>query len=237
MSSSPFPWASQMITVTARSGWSMKAYEPLIRHRWGFYNREPAQALSKLQQLPPNTIQAILEHLYANTPVARTNLPAFKSCKIVDAIPFESTFHRDMTNLLNDEATCDFSLLARDSEERVPVHRFILCARSNFFREQFQATPAMFQFRDPNMSRVALQMFVGYLYTGRLDPTDTVAFVDLFGAGENYQLRDREEIDFLAMSGLSKYINPHVAADVRARAEQRKLPQVTSFVNEQFPST
>ena len=233
MSSSP--WASQMIQITSRSGWSTKVYEPLIRHRWAFYNRDPSQALAKLQQLPPNTIQAILEHLYANTPVARTNLPAFKACKIVDSIPFESTYHRDMTNLLQDERTCDFSLLPRDSEDRVNVHRFMLFARSGFFRQQFEQNPAMFQFRDPNMSRTALQMFAGYLYTGRLEPIDAVAFVDLFGAGENYQLRDKEEIDFLAMNALTKMLNPQNAVEVRARAEQRGIQKVIEVVNEHFP--
>jgi hypothetical protein len=91
-------------------------YEPLIQHRWAFYARDPQQALGKLQQLPPNTIQAILEHLYANTPVARTNLPAFKACKIVDSIPFESTYHRDMTSLLMDESSSDLSLGIRMKE-------------------------------------------------------------------------------------------------------------------------
>ena len=80
MSEQPsFPWASQMIEIKARNGqWSVHVYEPLIRHRWAFYARDRTQALQKLQLLPPTTIQAILEHLYANTPVARTNLPAFK---------------------------------------------------------------------------------------------------------------------------------------------------------------
>jgi len=84
---SSFPWASQMVPITSRSGWSTRVYEPLIRHRWNFYSREPAQALAKLQQLPPNTIQAILEHLYANAPVARANLSAFNARRIVDSIP------------------------------------------------------------------------------------------------------------------------------------------------------
>lgn len=230
-----FPWASQMIEVRSRSGWSTKVYEPLIRHRWAFYARDSSQALQKLQQLPPNTIQAILEHLYANTPVARTNLPAFKACKIVDSIPFESTYHRDMSALLEDESTCDFALLPRDSNDRVNVHRFMLFARSGFFRTKFQENPTLFQFQDPNMSRSALQMFAGYLYTGRLDPIDPVALVDLFGAGGNYQLRDAEEIDFLAMNALSKLLSPQNAVEIKSRAEQRNLPDVVNMVQEHFP--
>lgn len=230
-----FPWASQMIEVKSRSGWSTKVYEPLIRHRWAFYAREPQTALQKLQQLPPNTIQAILEHLYANTPVARTNLPAFKSCKVVDSIPFESTYHRDMMNLLEDESTSDFSLLPRDSEDRVNVHRFMLFARSGYFRNQFEQNPTLYQFRDPYMSRTALQMFAGYLYTGRLEPLDAVALVDLFEAGRNYQLRDQEEIDFLAMNALTKLLSPSNAVEIKAIAEQRNLTDVVNTVTEHFP--
>jgi hypothetical protein len=224
-----------MIEVKSRSGWSTKVYEPLIRHRWSFYARDPAQALAKLQILPPNTIQAILEHLYANTPVARTNLPAFKACKVVDSIPFESTFHKDMTALLTDASTSDFTLIPRDSDKGISVHRFMLFARSNFFRQQFEANPEMAQFRDPNMSGVALQMFAGYLYTGRLEPLDPAGLVDLFAAGKNYQLRDVEEIDFLAMNALTKLLSPQNAADVRARATERQLEAVVALVNQNFP--
>lgn len=236
MSQPSFPWASQMIEIKARNGqWSVHVYEPLIRHRWAFYARDRTQALQKLQLLPPTTIQAILEHLYANTPVARTNLPAFKSCKVVDSIPFESTYHRDMMQLLEDESSWDFALLPRDSEDRVNCHRFMLYARSGYFRSVFESQPTMLQFRDPNMSKTALEMFAAYLYTGRLDPSDAVALVDLFGAGRNYQLRDKEEIDFLAMSSLKKLLTPQNAAEVKARAEERNLPEVVALVQENFP--
>ncbi|EAY22433.1 hypothetical protein TVAG_379120 [Trichomonas vaginalis G3] len=237
MSEQPsFPWASQMIEIKARNGqWSVHVYEPLIKHRWQFYAREKAQALQKLQMLPHNTIQAILEHLYANTPVARTNLPAFKTCKVVDSIPFESTYHRDMMQLLDDESSWDFALIPRDSEDRVNVHRFMLYARSGFFRSQFETNSTMLQFRDPNMCKAALEMFAGYIYTGRLDPTDAVALVDLFGAGKNYQLRDPLEIDFLAMNNLQKLLTPQNAAEVKARAEERKLQEVINLVQDYYP--
>lgn len=93
----------------------------------------------------------------------------------------------------------------------------------------------MFQFQDPFMGKSALQMFAGYLYTGRLDPIDPVALVDLFQAGKNYQLRDQEEIDFLAMNALSKLLSPQNAVEIKSRAEQRNLPEVVSMVQEHFP--
>jgi hypothetical protein len=140
-----------------------------------------------------------------------------------------------MTALLNDTSTSDFTLVPRDSANGISVHRFMLFARSHFFRQQFEANPELTQFRDPNMNQIALQMFAGYLYTGRLDSLDPVGFVDLFGAGKNYQLRDIEEIDFLAMNALGKVLAPQNAAEVRARAAERGLEAVTALVNQNFP--
>jgi hypothetical protein len=220
-----------MIEVRARSGSSIKVYEPLLRHRWSLYANDPTTALSKLQLLPPNTVQAILEHLYANMPVSRTNLPAFKACRIIDSIPFTSTYHRDMTALLHDESTSDFLFLPRDGDGGVHVHRFLLALRSGFFRAQFGVDRAASLFRDPNMGQTALQMFTAYLYTGLLEAADPVALVDLFGAGADYQMRDVEEIDFLAMMALKRLLTHENAAAVRARAEERGIQAVIKIAN------
>lgn len=229
------PWAAQMIEIKSRSGWAAYVYEPLIKNRWPFYAHDPKTALQKLQQLPPTTIQAILEYLYANTPIARTNLPAFKACKIVESIPFESTFYRDMMHFLHDEASTDFALLPRDSDDGVNVHRFMLSTRSAFFKTQFASNPSLFQYRDPQMSRTALNIFAIYLYTGKLEPEDPVALVDLFDAGKNYQLRDQDEIDFLAMKALQQLISPINAPEIKARAQERNLEKVVNFVMQTFP--
>ena len=229
------PWASQMIEIKSRSGWVAQVYEPLIRNRWPFYAQEPNLALQKLQQLPPNTIQAILGYLYANTPIAKTNLPAFKACKILDSIPFESTFYSDMLHFLGDESSSDFSLLPRDSDQPVRVHRFMLSTRSAFFKAQFATNPSLVQFRDSNMSHTALTVFSIYLYTAKLEPQDPVSLVDLFGAGKTYQLRDQEEIDFLAMRALHQLISPQNAPEIKARAQERNLENVINFVNQTFP--
>lgn len=231
-----FPWASQMVEIKNAKGWSYYVYEPLIRHRWAFYAREKQEAISKLQKLPSTTVSAILEHLYANTPVAKTNLPAFKNCRVVESIPFESTYHRDMMQLLNDEETCDFRIDPRDNSEGKKLHRFILYARSGFFRQQFDQNPNMATFQDPNMCSAAVKMFAGYLYTGRLDPIDPVALVDLFNAGNNYQLRDTQEIDFLALSSLEKLLNANNVTAVRARAQQRELNEVLQLCAKNFPT-
>jgi hypothetical protein len=229
------PWASQMVEVRARSGWATAVYEPLIRHRWPLYARDPPGALDKLHHLPPSTIQAILEHLYADTPIARTNLPAFKNCKIVEAIPFASTYLRDMGAFLGDAATADFALLPRDGGPAVRAHRFMLQARSHFFRAQFAAQPALAELRDPDMGRPALAVFAAYLYTGRLEPAGAAACVDLFGAGERYAMRDPGEIDFLAFRALARVLTPADAPAVRARAAERGLQKVLDLVDGRFP--
>lgn len=230
-----YPWDSQMIEIKSRSGWQIRVYEPLIRHRWSLYNSNPTQALQKLQMLAPTTILPILEHLYANTPVARTNLPAFKTCKIVETIPFESTYHRDMLNFLNDENSSDFHLLPFNSDDHICVHRFMLYARSQFFRSKFIENPLFFQYSDQNMSKVALQMFTAYLYTGKLEALDAVALVELIGAGLIYQLRDPEEIDFLAKTNLPKLLSPQNAYHVKRRAEERNLQDIVELVMTECP--
>jgi hypothetical protein len=221
-----------MIDVRARDGCSMKVYEPLLRHRWALYAQDPPTALAKLQLLPGPTLQAVLEHLYANVPVVRTNLPVFKSCRIVESIPFESTYVRDLTALLRDASTSDFSLLPRDGDDGVRLHRFILALRSAFFRRLFQTSADVAEFRDPNMGRAALAMFAGYAYTGQLDPVEVPALVDLFGAGATYEMRDPGEIDFLAKAAIADRVDAQNAAAVRRRAAERGIQAVIDIVDQ-----
>jgi hypothetical protein len=221
-----------MIEVRARDGWSTKVYEPLIRHRWALYAQDPSAALAKLQFLPAPTLQAILEHLYANTPVVRTNLPVFKSCKIVESIQFESTYVRDLTALLRDASTADFTFLPRQGDDGIRLHRFILTLRSGFFRKLFQTSPNVVEFRDSNMGRPALTMFAGYVYTGQLDPIDPAALADLFGAGATYEMRDVGEMDFLAKAAIADSVDGQNAAAVQQRAAELGIQTVTDIAGQ-----
>jgi hypothetical protein len=192
----------------------MKVYEPLIRHRWALCARDPSAALAKLQVLPAPTLQAILEHLCADAPVVRTNLPVFKLYKIVESIPFESAYVRDLTALLRDASTSDFALLPRDADDGVRVHRFILaCAPHS--SGGFQTGLDVGEFRDPSMGRSARAMFAEDVDTGQLDPIDAPAVVDLFGTGAAYEMRDVGEIDFLAKAAIAEGVDAQNAAAVR----------------------
>ncbi|OHT08285.1 hypothetical protein TRFO_04889 [Tritrichomonas foetus] len=230
-----FPWEDQLVEIKSRVGWSIKAFTPLLQHRWKLFARKRQTALQKLYNLPPNTISAILEHLYANCPIARTNLPAFKNCSIVSDLPFQSTYRQDILNLLHDTETCDFSLLANDSDEPVRVHRFILYARCGFFRRNISENPNFLEYRDQNMSKNALPMFAEYLYTGELEVTDPVAAIDLVGSGKTYEFRDQDEIDFLAMNAITKQLTEENAAPIRKRAVEKNMTNLVTQIDAAFP--
>ena len=220
-------WNKQNITIKSRTGWTIEAYAPLLKHRWPLYARSPKQALMKLSQLPPSTIHAILEHLYANTPVARTNLPAFKACKIVEKLPYVSTYHQDLINLLHDTESTDFEFYPATSEEKLHVHKFFLYARCGFFRDMLRENPESSEYHSTHMSRSSLEIFVIYLYTGDLEILDVPSLVDLIGAGSRYQ------IDFLVMSALRKNLNKDNCQATLERADALGLTDVVDFINEQ----
>ncbi|KAH0786819.1 BTB/POZ domain containing protein [Histomonas meleagridis] len=232
------PWESQLVEVKSRHGWSTKVYAPLLCHRWKLFARKPKVALRALYQLPPNTIRAILEHLYANTPVSRMNLPAFKACKIINKIPFESTYHQDILDLLHNKATTDFRIIPSDSKEPLCVHRFILYARSNFFRKLFTTQKDVDSFQEEKMGKDALDIFSEYLYTGQLEFKNPVAAIELIGSGKYYEFRDPNEIDFLVMNSLQSSLNEENAPHVKAKAIQLGLENVTALVeNTKFSSS
>jgi hypothetical protein len=230
---SSVPWASDVLEITSRSGWTTKVYKPLIRHRWPFYAEDPVAALDQLQKLPASTIACTLKHLYAHTPLPRGMLASLKSCRIVESP--ESQHPRDMAAFLADKASTDFSLLSRDCDDPVRLHRFMLAVRSGFFRRRFREDSALTELRDPDMCHEAVEMFARYLYTGKVVLGDIVAAVDLFGAGAKYELSDPEEIDFLALKAIQASLSPQTAGEVLARATERRLTLVIDFVLKYFP--
>lgn len=227
-----FPWESQLIEIKSRVGWSIKAYAPLLQHRWKLFARRRENALKKLFNLPPNTISAILEHLYANSPIARTNLPAFKGCLIDTDASLSSSYHQDIMNLLNDKDCSDFSFFPNDSDEPMRLHRFVLYARSGFFRKQISSDSNFVEFHDKNISVKALPMFAEYLYTGELTITDPVAAIDLYGSGKFFEFRDQEEIDYLAMTEILKLANSENIAELKAKAEAKGFSKLLDQLNQ-----
>ena len=84
------------------------------------------------------------------------------------------------------------------------------------------------------MSRAGLCLFVVYLYTGRLEPTDPLTCIELFGAGVNYKLHDTAEIDYLAMEALEKLLNAQNVAEVRHAAELRGIRSVIEYIDSNY---
>ena len=233
-SSPPPPWSHQMIEIKSRDGMSMKAFVPLLKFRWQLFNKTPGIALKKLSQLPSNTVQVILEHLYANTPVSRTNLPAFKACKIVDSIPFVSSYQQDILNLLHDISSCDFEFIAANGESTLPVHKFILASRCHYFKDLFQENPREERVKAEKMNSDALQMFAEYIYVGSFTVHSVPALLELYGAGFEYGLRDPEEIDYLATYELKHALNSENIDSVRAHAEEVDVPADVLALLENF---
>ena len=232
-SSSP-PWSHQLIDIRSRDGVTIKAYVPLLKFRWQLFLQSPAMALKKLSQLPFNTVQTILEHLYANTPVSRTNLPAFKACRIVESQPFVSTYQQDILNLLHDVSSCDFELIAANGESTLPVHKFILSTRCHFFKELFQKSPNEERVKAEKMNSDALQMFAEYVYVGSFKVHSAPALLELYGAGFEYGLRDPEELDYLATYELKQALDADNINAVKAHAEELDIPEEARAILENF---
>jgi hypothetical protein len=218
------PWEQQLVEITSRDGVKTKAYAPLLKFRWPLFQKSPSSALKKLSQLPFNTVQSILEHIYANTPVSRTNLPAFKACKIIDAIPFIPTYREDLLNMMRDISQCDFELVAANGETTMPVHKFILSARCSYFKNLFVSNPTEQRFKVEKMNGEALRMFMEYVYIGDFSIVSVPALLELFGSGKEYGLRDPEEIDYLAADELKHRISKDNIEAVRAHAAEIDIP-------------
>lgn len=230
------PWESQLVEIKSRHGWSKKVYGPLLYHRWKLYAQKKMVALNYLYQLPPNTIHAILEHLYANTPVARTNLPAFKSCKIISSLPFQSTYYQDILSLLNDKQTADFSIIPCDDDEPILVHSYIMYARCGLFRELFRENPKLKSFNEKKMSQKSLKLFIEYVYTGRISAGAGIEIMEMLGSGAFYKCRDPTEIDFLVMSMLKSIIDKDNVDAFRERATELGLDNIDSFIDSSIPN-
>lgn len=228
------PWNSQLVEIRSREQAVFKAFAPLLKHRWPLFAKTPTNALKKLSQLPLNTVQAIFEYLYANTPVSRTNLPAFKTCKIIDKLPYVSTYHTDLINLLHDQQSCDFTITGTDPTYRQYVHKFMIYCRSNYFKQKIADDFNYNTEADPNMSPAALEMFAQYLYVGDFEIIDVPALVELLGSGKRYKLRDQDEIDFLAQSAIRENINDENAAAVLERARALERPEIINLVEDRF---
>lgn len=223
------PWQNQLIEIKSREGVVAKVFIPLMKCRWALFAKSQSMALKKLSVLPTNTVQTILEHLYGNTPVSRTNLPAFKTCKIIEMLPFDSTYEKDMLTLLHDTNTCDFELIAENGEMTLPIHKYMLATRSQYFRNLFREDPEIRSIKMDKMNGDALIMWAEYIYTGDFNFTSAVGLVELIGSGSTYEFRDPAEIDYLAISSLRQILTSENAAAVRDRATELCYPDIVSL--------
>ncbi|KAJ3446252.1 hypothetical protein M0812_08789 [Anaeramoeba flamelloides] len=130
--------------------------------------------------------------------------------------PRKKTLKHDLLALYKNEDSKDFSLLVKDFEdnedqndedvdeqvdednyEEIPVHKFVLLARSGLFREMFQnlneKEKDIQKIKDYSQKSIeSLEIFIQYLYTDKIELTadddPELIFEELSDAAEYYQL-------------------------------------------------
>ncbi|KAJ3448631.1 btk-binding protein-related [Anaeramoeba flamelloides] len=192
-----------------------KTHKILIELRLG----KPFDEVKKY--LESNFSQENLDHFFKwvydygtmHTTVIKT---IFTHFGILDKLKSQNTFQKDLYKLYLDEDTKDFSILVKEDMEEteggdedededyeeIPVHLFMLLARSGLFREMISnVTENINKVQDySNKSFETLEIFIKYLYTGKIDLTaddDPILICEeLKDAKEYYQLNGTSNLDY-----------------------------------------
>ncbi|KAJ6234503.1 hypothetical protein M0813_29494 [Anaeramoeba flamelloides] len=159
-------------------------------------------------------LQKVLEWIYADK--LTKNEATEQLFQKYQINPKERTIENDLLKLYKDEDSKDFNILVRvdeDSDEdeedvepeeeefdELPIHKFILIARSGLFRSMFknivQTTNEVKDFSEKSIE--SLEVFVKYLYTDILELTaDSLPeFVidDLSDAVQYFQLNEKSSL-------------------------------------------
>ncbi|KAJ6252334.1 btk-binding protein-related [Anaeramoeba flamelloides] len=125
----------------------------------------------------------------------------------------DNTLEKDIAQLSQDDDSKDFKILVKnddeedeeeeDNYEEIPVHKFILLARSGLFREMFDNVNEkdnLNKVQDySNKSIESLEILIKYFYTNSIELTadqDPKLIVDeLSDAVEYYQLNDQNNLE------------------------------------------
>ncbi|KAJ6229547.1 btk-binding protein-related [Anaeramoeba flamelloides] len=128
--------------------------------------------------------------------------------------PNDNLLKNDLIRLFNDEDSKDFSLLIKDDEEEdeedeeenfeeIPVHKFILLARSGLFREMFEnlneKEKEITEIKDYSGKSIdSLEILIKFFYTNKIELTadhDPILIVEeLADAVEYYQLNQESNL-------------------------------------------
>ncbi|KAJ6231590.1 claret [Anaeramoeba flamelloides] len=121
--------------------------------------------------------------------------------------PKHKSLQNDLLILFKDQDSKDFNILVKgdddddddddeESYEEIPVHKFLLLARSGLFRDMFQNINEKEQFNSvkdySGKSIESIEVLVGYFYTNAINVTadhdSEFIFEELQDSGEYYQL-------------------------------------------------
>lgn len=199
------------ILVNTVDGNTMRLHVPILKHRWPLFAENPEKAISLAQSLTKEQLKAVLLYIYSDLPAKRAMAAIFEEFQLSHPQSLQqSTFVDDMRNLMHDEESSDFILVATDGTE-IPVHRCILAARSKYFYSMFitksiEAVSGRWKF-DSVISPETLQFFVEYVYTGQISVPVTMHIIPLCNIAKYLRLSGDKEVENIVVSALTLELN------------------------------
>ena len=201
-------WPPQSsIVVETSDHCSMILQTPILKHRWPLFRNDQDSALALVQTLTKDQLKSILLYIYSDLPAKGSMSHTFELCQLSHPLSLQqSTFVEDMRNLMHDDETSDFELVAEQGHVR--VHRCILAARSRYFRSLFltessETISGFWQCHRP-IPLKTLQFFVEYLYTGQISVPETVDIIPLCWMVKYLRLSGEKEVENIIVSAMTR---------------------------------
>ena len=188
-----------VIRVNTIDGSTMALQVPILKHRWPLFAENSEVALGLAQSLTKDQLKAVLLYAYSDLPAKRAMADIFEKCQLSHPQSLQqSTFVDDMRNLMHDEESSDFVLVAADGAQ-IPVHRCILAARSKYFRSlllsgSMEAVSGSWRCGRP-ISPETLKFFVEYVYTGQISVPVTKHIIPLCYIAKYLRLSGDKEVE------------------------------------------
>ncbi|KAJ6227351.1 hypothetical protein M0813_09932 [Anaeramoeba flamelloides] len=171
-----------------------------------------------LENIPKETINIFLNWAYGKTQYPNKEVTSLLSKHFNITDPEDLDLSRTLNNLYNDEESKDFKLLVKinidgenieqEKEEfkEIPIHKFVLLARSGLFRNIFQNIKKKYkkinQIKDyTGKSIESFEFLIKFFYTNSIkftaDDNQELVIEELADAKEYYQLNPKSSLNEL----------------------------------------